>query len=173
MQPFELKQLIKTSQIALRRALEERNIYKQEVLLQFPTLDNHIDKANDICGSLLRNSGLSDEGQVSLGAAFREALANAAQHGNKHRRDRMLEVLYLLDNEKITIVVTDSGFGFPWQKYLNINQAGDAIGRARQSHREGRMGGLGIMLMLRCIDKLEYNDTGNVTTLTKYVKKPE
>jgi anti-sigma regulatory factor (Ser/Thr protein kinase) len=116
-------------------------------------------------------SGLVEEEQVSLGAAFRETLANAAQHGNKHRRDKLLEVLYLLDKEKIIITITDSGFGFDWQKYVNINKGGNAIGRARQSQKEGRLGGLGIMLIMRCVDKLEYNDTGNVATLTKYWKK--
>jgi len=31
------------------------------------------------------------------------------------------------------------------------------------------LGGLGIMLMLKCVDKLEYNDKGNVITLTKFL----
>jgi len=29
----------------------------------------------------------------------RESIANAAQHGNKHRKDKILEVLFLLDTE--------------------------------------------------------------------------
>lgn len=169
-QPFELKQLITLSENVLRRASEEEIVFQQELLLQFPTVDKFIDKANTICTKLFTKSGLAEDEQPTLAAAFREALANAAQHGNKHRRDKLLEVLYLLDQTQIIIAITDSGFGFDWQSFLNTNKSSDAIGRARQSHKEGRMGGLGIMLMTRCVDQLEYNDTGNVVTLTKFLK---
>ena len=42
---------------------------------------------------------------------------------------------------------------------------------ARERHEQGRPGGLGIMLMLRCVDRIEYNDIGNQITLTKMLKK--
>lgn len=170
MQPFEIKQLIAFAESVLRKHVEEKATFKQELMLQFLTTDQYIDKANELCSKLFSISGISEEAQISMAAAFREALANAAQHGNKHRKDKLLEVLYLLDKEKIITAITDSGFGFDWRKYLRAGEKGDAVGRARQSHREGRLGGLGIMLMLRCVDKLEYNDTGNMLTLTKYLR---
>ena len=49
----------------------------------------------------------------------------------------------------------------------------DAISAARERHAQGRMGGLGIMLMLRCCDRLEYNQSGNQLTLTKFLKQQE
>ncbi len=169
-QPFEIKQLVHIIESLLWRISEESTILKHEVVFQFPTTDENIERASELCGKLFALSGLSEEEQITFNAAFREALANAAQHGNKHRRDRMLEVLYLLDREKITASIADSGTGFDWQNYIKTNQANDAVGRARQSQKEGRMGGLGIMLMSRCVDKIEYNEIGNIVTLSKIVK---
>lgn len=169
-QPFEVKNLLTLAETELARSSEEEAIFKQEVTFRLPTVDESIDKANMMGAKLFEYSGLSEEGQVALCAAFREALGNAAQHGNKHRRDKPLEILYLLDNEKITLAVTDAGNGFDHTKYVNQGKEGDALAQARKSHRAGKLGGLGIMLMLKCVDKLEYNEKGNVITLTKNLK---
>ena len=163
--------LLYTSDTVLRRSTEEEAIFDQEVLLQFSSNDEHIDKANKLAQKLFAISGLSQEEQITMAAAFREAVGNGAQHGNKHKTDAMMEVLYILDKKKITIVVTDSGPGFDWQNYLNLGKQGDAVGRARERFQEGKLGGLGIMLMLKCVDKVEYNDKGNVLTLTKSLNK--
>jgi anti-sigma regulatory factor (Ser/Thr protein kinase) len=105
-----------------------------------------------------------------MSAAFREGVVNAAQHGNKYKRDKKIEVQYLLDTEKITLVVHDQGGGFNHEMYVKSGATKDAISAARERHQQGRMGGLGIMLMLRCCDRLEYNNQGNQITLTKYLK---
>ncbi len=169
-QPFEVKNLLTLAETELARSSEEEAIFAQEVTFRLPTQDDAIDQANSLGSELFDASGLSDEGQVALCAAFREALGNAAQHGNKHRRDKALEVLYLLDHEKITVAVTDQGAGFEHRQYVNQGEEGDALSQARRSHQAGKLGGLGIMLMLKCVDKLEYNDKGNVITLTKYLR---
>lgn len=168
-QPFEVKNLLTLAETELARSAEEEAIFMQEVTFRLPTIEGSIDEANAMGGKLFQASGLSDEGQVALCAAFREALGNAAQHGNKHRRDKALEVLYLLDREKITAAVTDQGSGFDHTKYVNQGKEGSALIQARKAHMAGKLGGLGIMLMLKCVDKLEYNDKGNVITLTKYL----
>ena len=170
LQPFEIRQLIALAESVLRGNIEGTNFFRHEVMLQFFTNDQSLDKAKELCGKLFSMSGLDDEGQICMGAAFGEALTNAAQHGNKHRRDKLLEVLYLLDQHKITIAVSDSGPGFPWPKYVNAGEHSDPVNRARQSHKEGKLGGLGIMLMLRCVDNVEYNEFGNLITLTKQIK---
>lgn len=168
-QPFEVKNLLTLAEAELARSSEEEAIFQQEVTFQLPTDDDAIDKANEMAKQLFESSGLSEKDQVALCAAFREGLGNAAQHGNKHRKDKLLEVLYLLDKEKITIAVTDSGNGFDHQRYLDQGRQGNVLDAARESHKAGKLGGLGIMLMLKCVDKLEYNDKGNVITLSKYI----
>lgn len=172
-QPFEVKKLLNIADAELVRASEEEVIFEQQVLFQFPTDDRSLDRANEFGHQLFEISGLREEGQVALSAAFREALGNAAQHGNRYRRDKKIEVLYLLDREKITCMVKDMGQGFNHERYVKKGRAGDAILAARERHKEGKLGGLGIMLMLRCVDKIEYNDIGNAVTLTKFLRAPE
>lgn len=168
-QPFEIRRLLTVAESQLQRASEEQIIFEQEVHFQFPTNDQNIDRANELAAKLFAGSGLDEEGQVALCAAFREGLGNAAQHGNRHRRDKIIDVMYLLDKQKITIVISDEGKGFDWRLYVDDTHGKNAVEKARKRHREGKLGGLGIMLILKCTDRLEYNEKGNVLTEYKYL----
>ncbi len=168
-QPFEIRKLLNIADSELVRSAEEEAIFEQQVLFQFPTEDVWIEAANELGHQLFETSGLREEDQVALSAAFREGIGNAAQHGNKYRRDKKIEILYLLDREKITAMVKDMGNGFDHQRYVKKGKAGDALTAARERHKEGKLGGLGIMLMLKCVDRLEYNDKGNSLTATKFL----
>ena len=66
-------------------------------------------------------------------------------------------------------MVSDEGSGFDHEQYLLRATTKDVVTSARERHEQGRMGGLGIMLMQKCTDRLEYNDIGNTVTLTKYL----
>jgi serine/threonine-protein kinase RsbW len=169
-QPFEFRQLLDFADSEIIRAAEEELIFLQQLNIHLPTDEQSIEKVIELVHKLLEGSGITEEGQVSLSAAFREAVVNAAQHGNKYKREKKIEVQYLLDAEKITMVVHDQGTGFNHEQYVKSGSSKDAISAARERHAQGRMGGLGIMLMLRCCDRLEYNQQGNQITLTKYLK---
>ncbi|MCK5346522.1 MAG: ATP-binding protein, partial [Candidatus Heimdallarchaeota archaeon] len=166
-QPFEVKKLISIAEAELQRASEEQIIFDQEIQFQFPTTDDNIDRANEMAASIFANSGLNDEGQVALSAAFREGVGNAAQHGNRYRRDKIINVMYLLDKDKITLIIEDQGNGFDWRLYVDDAKGSRAVEKARRRHQQGKLGGLGIMLMTRCTDKIEYNEKGNSLTLYK------
>ncbi len=172
-QPFEFRQLLDNADAEIMRSAEEELIFLQQLNVHLPTDEPSIEKVIDMVHKLLETSGLNEEGQVAMSAAFREAVVNAAQHGNKYKRDRKIEVQYLLDSEKITTVVKDQGGGFNHEQYVKSGSTRDAISAARERHAQGRMGGLGIMLMLRCCDRLEYNQAGNQLTLTKFLKAQE
>ncbi len=172
-QPFEFRQLLDHADSEIIRAAEEELIFLQQLNIHLPTDEPSIEKVIDMVHKLLETSGLNEEGQVAMSAAFREAAVNAAQHGNKYKRDKKIEVQYLLDAEKITAVVRDQGTGFNHEQFVKSGSTRDAISAARERHAQGRMGGLGIMLMLRCCDRLEYNQNGNQITLTKFLKPQE
>jgi serine/threonine-protein kinase RsbW len=172
-QPFEFRQLLDNADAEIMRAAEEELIFLQQINIQLPTDEPSIEKVIDMVHKLLETSTLNEEGQVAMSAAFREAVVNAAQHGNKYKKDRKIEVQYLLDAEKITTVVKDQGGGFNHEQYVKSGSTRAAISAARERHAQGRMGGLGIMLMLRCCDRLEYNQNGNQLTLTKFLKTQE
>ena len=169
-EPFEVYTLLMLAESELARSSEEEVIFEQQVNCQFGTAEAAIERANEVASRLFKEAGLAEEQLVALSAAFREAVGNAAQHGNKDNPQKLIKVNYLLDKEKITIVVTDEGPGFDHERYTLRGQTKDAVAAARERHEQGRAGGLGIMLMQRCTDKLEYNDIGNQLTLTKYLK---
>ena len=169
-QPFEFRNLLELADSEIVRAAEEELIFRQQINLQLPTEEAHIERTIELIHRLLEGSELDEQGQVALAAAFREAVVNAAQHGNKYRRDRPIEIQYLLDSEKITMVVTDQGTGFNHDQFVRSGASRDAISAARERHLQGRMGGLGIMMILRCCERVEYNTQGNQITLTKYLR---
>lgn len=169
-EPFEVYTLLMLAESELARSSEEEVIFDQQVNFQFGTKEEHIERANALGARLFAASGLDEEGQVAMAAAFREAIMNAGSHGNKDDATKLIKVLYLLDKEKITIVVQDEGAGFDHGSYTLRAQTKSAVSAARERHEQGRVGGLGIKLMLRCTDKLEYNDVGNMITLTKQLR---
>lgn len=165
-QPFEVKDMLELGERELERSTEEQAVFEQEVYFRFPTEDQWIDRANEIAARLFADSGLNEGQQVQMCTAFRESCSNAAQHGNRHRKDRFVDVEYYLDHKRLTVVVSDQGKGFDWRLYVAPEDG--AVDRVRERRKAGKLGGLGIMLMTKCVDKVEYNDEGNRITLTKF-----
>ncbi|HTL52752.1 MAG TPA: ATP-binding protein, partial [Planctomycetota bacterium] len=146
----------------------ESGIFVHSMRFMFQTEEQQIEKANELITSLLEQVGMEATAVTALGVAFREAVDNAARHGNKNNPNRKIDVIYIVDKQKVFISIEDEGPGFDTEVYLKRGQEGDAAGEARKRHKENRVGGLGIMLMLRCVDKLEYNYAGNQIKLTKF-----
>jgi DNA-binding protein HU-beta len=169
-EPFEVYTLLMLAESELARSSEEEVIFDQQVNFQFGTTEANIERANELGQRLFKASSLDEDGQVALAAAFREAVGNASQHGNKDNPEKLVKVLYLLDREKITVVVQDEGTGFDHDRFIVRAETKDAPSAARERAEQGRVGGLGIMLMNKCTDRLEYNDVGNMITLTKSLK---
>jgi serine/threonine-protein kinase RsbW len=169
-EPFELNELVEMAEGEIRRSHEERAFFLHQIRFQLPTRDDGIEEANDLAAQLVEQSGMSEERGAAMTVAFREALDNAARHGNKSQESRLIDVVYLVDKEKITVTVTDEGDGFDTEMYLRRGVHGNAVAVARERNEAGRTGGLGIMLMLKCLDNLEYNYAGNQVKLTKYIK---
>ena len=169
-QPFEFRKLLDLADALIQQAAEGELIYRQQLNLRLPTDEKLIEQALDHVHKLFEDSGLTEEEQVAMAAAFREAVLNAAQHGNKYKREKNVNIQYLLEKDKVTVRVRDQGGGFDHSMYLKSREGANAANLARERHKKGRMGGLGILLMLRCCDKLEYNDEGNQLTLMKRLK---
>ena len=170
-EPFELTDLVKLSESELNRFSEERNYFDHEMRFRLQTKEELVEQANDVVSKLLEQSGLTKEAMESCAVAFREAIDNAARHGNRSNENRYVDVQYLLDREKVTIAVTDEGDGFDTEVYLSRGVTGNPVDAARERNDAGGAGGLGIMLMLKCVDKLEYNYVGNKISLTRYIRK--
>ena len=167
-EPYDLDDMVKLAEREVARATEERNFFEHEIHYQFQTTESYIEMANDFLGYLIDQVGMSEESAAAVTVAFREAVDNAARHGNKNQEKKLIDVIYLLDKEKVTVTVEDEGDGFDTELFLSRGREGNAVAAARERNQAGRVGGLGIMLMLKCVDDLEYNYIGNLVKLTKY-----
>lgn len=170
-EPFDLNDLVKMTESELSRTAEERNYFDHVMHFRVRTKEEQIEQANDLVSHALMSSGLNDEARDAFTVAFREAMDNATRHGNKNNEDAAIDVMYIVDREKVTITVSDEGEGFDTEVFLSRGVSGNPADAARERTDAGGHGGLGIMLMLRCVDKLEYNYAGNKISLTKYIRK--
>lgn len=170
-EPFELSDLVALTESELGRFAEERNYFEHELHVRLQTTEELVERVNELMGQLLSQSGLDEEAAAALAVAFREAVDNAARHGNLSNPKRVVDVQYLVDREKVTMAVTDEGEGFETEIYLSRGVSSNPVEAARERNKAGGAGGLGIMLMLKCVDKLEYNYIGNKISLTKYIRK--
>jgi serine/threonine-protein kinase RsbW len=169
-EPFEVFKLLMVAETELARSGEEELLFDQQATLQLGTTRANVERAIEVGSQLIAASGMSEESQELVKAAYREAIGNAAQHGNADDPAKLITVQYLLDREKVTVVVTDEGPGFDHVRFRVRAQTKDAVSAARERHEEGRGGGLGIMLIEKCADRVEYNDTGNAIILTKFLR---
>ncbi|OHB75165.1 MAG: hypothetical protein A2Z34_01835 [Planctomycetes bacterium RBG_16_59_8] len=168
-QPFDVKQLIKVVEREIIRAFESERRFQQRVVCTLPSDNSQVEGAIELAQKLFETSGLSEEGQIALSAAFREAVGNAIRHGNGHDARKKVEVECVLDDQKISLAIRDEGPGFDHPKFVRTGKTEDAVAAAREVYAHGKRGGLGILLMLKCCDRVDYNQKGNVIILTKLI----
>jgi anti-sigma regulatory factor (Ser/Thr protein kinase) len=106
-------------------------------------------------------------------SAFREAIDNGARHGNRESPDRFLTVTLAQDDDRISIDVKDEGEGFDFEEYVAAGESKHAVDKVREHASLGKAGGLGIRLMLDCLDEVRFEDNGTRLILVKRRAKPE
>lgn len=168
-EPFEVREMVALAQAEYSRCKSESILFVQEACFELATRDDAIGDVCEKIEGMLHESGLPQEPADGYFYAIREAIDNARRHGNLSDSSKLIEVLYVLDKEKITVTVGDEGDGFDWTVQIERAKSTSPIEQARVRHSSGGYGGLGIGLMLRCTDKLEYLPPGNIVKLTKYL----
>jgi anti-sigma regulatory factor (Ser/Thr protein kinase)/nucleoid DNA-binding protein len=166
-EPFDVLEFLRLADGELARSAEEVAIFQQQLALTFPTSSENMERCYIVCERLFRAAGFGDESLEALMASLREAVQNAAMHGNGNDAEKMIRMQYLLDENKATIVVRDEGDGFDAQTYVESRRNTDALDALRERIGKGERGGLGLVLMMRCLDRVEFNSTGNEVILTK------
>jgi anti-sigma regulatory factor (Ser/Thr protein kinase) len=164
-QPFGFKDLLNSVDVQVVQSRDEERLYEHRANFYCSSDERSLDQTVELMHELLEQSSLSEEGQIAVSVAFREAMLNAAWHGHRYNPAKHIDTLYLLDREKIRIVVRDTGPGFDHRRMLQKIEE-EALDPSKSSQRKG---GLGIIIMLRCCDRVEYNHEGNQVTLTKYL----
>jgi anti-sigma regulatory factor (Ser/Thr protein kinase) len=100
-------------------------------------------------------------------SAFREAVDNAAVHGNAGSPERILTVTLVRDAESLSLEVKDEGPGFDHERRLGSAPSERSADWARRRIEKGGAGGLGIKLMAECVDEVRYSEGGSRVVLVK------
>jgi anti-sigma regulatory factor (Ser/Thr protein kinase)/nucleoid DNA-binding protein len=167
-EPILVHPFLRTMDQVLAQSSEEAAVFERQLHYRFPPTEPEILRTFEVTDAFFRDAGFRGDSLVGLTTAFREAVRNAEIHGCGDVDGTSIDVELLLDREKLTATIEDEGDGFDHGAYLERLVETAAVSMARERHREGGVGGLGIYLMERCADRLEYNDRGNRVTLTKF-----
>jgi anti-sigma regulatory factor (Ser/Thr protein kinase) len=167
-EPISVHPFLRSMDQLLAQASEEAAVFERQIHVRFPAREEEILRAFDLSDGFFKDAGFRGDALVGLTTAFREAVRNAEIHGSKEDSAKGIDVEMLLDREKITVTVEDEGEGFDHGSFRRKLEEAAPVSLARQRHTTGGVGGLGIYLMERCADRLEFNDRGNRVTIAKY-----
>jgi anti-sigma regulatory factor (Ser/Thr protein kinase) len=113
----------------------------------------------------------AEAGSIDQRAAYRLRLAvdeiatNVIQHGRPgEQADETILVKPAIDDEGVTIVLEDAGPAFnplERQEPLDLDQPAE----------QRPVGGLGVFLAIRGVDRFEYNRVGNINRHTLFVRR--
>jgi anti-sigma regulatory factor (Ser/Thr protein kinase)/CheY-like chemotaxis protein len=163
-------ELVDKAKALVERRARQRRLFDQELILKARTTPDGVEQTGDIMDKLFASCGYTDEEQVRLGHTFREAMGNAAEHGNKNDPARTIHVNFLRSGDRIMFVIKDEGPGFDTKKFLARAEEVSALEHTRSRRaNEVRPGGLGVFIMKQTCDGIRFNDSGNAIYLMKFL----
>lgn len=107
--------------------------------------------------------------QLLVEASISEAVVNAWQHGHTQTDEKTIRVQISFLNTRMIVRVLDQGEGFDWRKYHMLNDMKHWFPEVNHLEEPGR----GIVLLLRVMDVLRYNEKGNECLLMKKYRNQE
>ena len=111
--------------------------------------------------------------RTTVGAAFREMLTNAIEHGGGLDPNQQVEISYVRARHMVTCQITDPGPGFTLDEIPHAaiaNPEDNPLRHVEYREAQGmRPGGYGVLLTQRLVDELMYSELGNEVTLVKYL----
>lgn len=109
-------------------------------------------------------SGFSNDTISKISLAVDEACTNIIKHAYKFSPDREIKIFTQFNDSKLTIRITDNGDKFDPNLIPEPN--------LKEYHRQKKVGGLGMFLMKKLMDEVQYNTLSgnkNQVVLVKYL----
>ncbi|RMG10162.1 MAG: response regulator [Planctomycetota bacterium] len=135
------------------------------VELTAPSRQEYLDRFQDFCDQLIA-SRLDEQAKTELKIAVQEMGQNAIEWGNSMQEESRVKLSYRLLEDRILIRIEDEGRGFDPSQVPDPTV--DPVRLIEERETQGkRPGGFGIHLARRIMDRMEYNERGNVVTMEK------
>jgi serine/threonine-protein kinase RsbW len=143
--------------------MEMQSAYRSKRIL---SRTDNLFEVREFVGEEARTFGFSDEDAANIVLAVDEACTNIIKHAYQYATDKEIEVSILPQHRSFEIRIFDNGRSFDPSK-IRQPDLKEHIG-----HRN--RGGLGVYLMKKLMDKVEYNfhrGKRNEVRLIKYLSK--
>lgn len=127
----------------------------------FPARFEYLDEVRSHVAREARAAGFSDKAIYAVQLAADEAASNIIEHAYEGRADASFEMSCDYLKDRLVIIFHDRGKAFDVSKVTKPDIKADLS--------ERKIGGLGIYLMRKLMDEVQYRSTGseNILTLTK------
>ena len=130
--------------------------------VQFPAKFEFLDEIREFVGNIARENGFNDKAVYNIQLAADEAASNAIEHAYNGITDGMLDISCGMAADTLTILLIDHGTSFDPSDVPAPDIHADLGDR--------KIGGLGIFLMRKLMDDVEYDSNaraGNTLKMTK------
>ena len=168
-EPFDIQELFAVAQSEYDRTTLESLLFIRDVQLSFASSQSAVEEGVAMLEELVASCALEEIEESKFLQAVSEAVDNARKHGNREDPFKAIKVQYILDKEKVTVLVEDEGGGFDFKRRLEMVKNFTPLQQTRMISYDENRAGLGINIMLKCCDHIEYTEPGNVVRLTKYL----
>jgi serine/threonine-protein kinase RsbW len=124
---------------------------------------DHVIIARDFVADIARQVPMDRQQVHDLELVVTEALTNVIEHAYEGREDCAVEVAVTHEDDQFTIVISHDGADF------NPESVPDPVMQEYLAQR--RVGGLGLFLMKKLMDQVEYTTDDSGKRLIKLVKR--
>jgi len=104
---------------------------------------------------IMNEIGITQENYGKILVSTLEAVNNAIMHGNKHEKEKIVDVEITYKKEKLKIKISDEGVGF-----VPAEVPDPTIPKNLEA-----INGRGIYLMSKLADEIKYSKRGNAVTM--------
>jgi serine/threonine-protein kinase RsbW len=120
-----------------------------------------LEGVRDFVGRTARAAGFSDKAVYAVQLAADEAASNIIEHAYEGKPNATFELACDFEENRLIMRFVDQGKSFDFDRV--------DVPDLRADLSERKIGGLGIYLMHKLMDKVDYQitNTGNILTLTK------
>lgn len=124
---------------------------------------DHVGLARDFVAEIAKSVPMNDRQVYDLELAVDEALTNVIEHAYEGRDDARVELSVTHEGDSFTIVISHDGLGFDPASQPDVD--------LKQHIAERRVGGLGLFLMKKLMDEVEYTTDSTGRRTIRLVKR--
>ncbi len=149
-------------------SIRVRSDFRGWVELTAPSRESYLERLENFV-DLLYGTELTEEEKDDLKIAIGEIVSNAVEWGNRNDAQRSVRVSYCMFPTEIVFKIEDEGSGFDLDAVPD--PSGDPIAHILARAAEGkRVGGYGLYITRKIMDKVIYNEQGNAVIMSKLLK---